>query len=239
MVDPGNIVHANDLTGMAVITQLQPITVVFTIPQDDIARVQQRVNTGEPVEIEAYDRDRSAKLATGTLMAIDNQVDVLTGTVRIKAKFANEDNLLFPNQFVNARLLIGREHDAVIVPTAAVQNGPDFHFVYVVDGDSVAQLHKVSLGPVEGDQIVITDGLAAGDLVVVDGIDKLQSGAKVSARERDKNAGSTGAGNGGGRESGTAGGGTGNSAASNAEAASAEQSTTSASPQRAHSQASP
>ena len=101
MVDPGNIIHANDLTGLAVITQLQPITVIFTIPQDDIARVQKRVNTGEPVEVEAYDRDFQNHLATGTLMALDNQVDATTGTVRLKAKFENQDNLLFPNQFVN------------------------------------------------------------------------------------------------------------------------------------------
>ena len=185
MVDPGNIVHAADLTGMAVITQLQPITVIFPIPEDNIARVQQRVNTGKPVEVEAYDRRGAVKLATGTLMALDNQVDVLTGTVRIKAKFENQDNLLFPNQFVNARLLIDRQKDAIIVPTAAVQHGPDSTFVYVVDGDSTAVLRKVTQGPVEGDQVVITEGLSAGDLVVVDGIDKLQPGAKVSARERD------------------------------------------------------
>ncbi len=185
MVDPGNIVHANDLTGMAVITQLQPITVVFPIPEDDIARVQQRVNTGKPVEVEAYDRRGTAKLATGKLMALDNQVDVLTGTVRLKAKFDNQDNLLFPNQFVNARLLIDSQKDVIIVPTAAVQHGPDSTFVYVVDADSTAVLRNVTQGAIEGDQVVITEGLSAGDLVVVDGIDKLQPGAKVSARERD------------------------------------------------------
>ena len=186
MVDPGNIVHASDLTGLAVITQLQPITVIFTIPQDDIARVQQRVNTGEPVEVDVYDRDFRNRLATGKLMALDNQVDATTGTVRLKAMFENKDNLLFPNQFVNARLLIGRQRDVVIVPTAAVQHGPESTFVYVVDGnseaDSTVSLRKVTLGPTEGDQVVITGGLTAGDAVVVDGIDKLQPGTKVTVR---------------------------------------------------------
>ncbi len=186
MVDPGNIVHASDLTGLAVITQLQPITVIFTIPQDDIARVQKRVNTGAPVEVDVYDRDFRTHLATGKLMALDNQVDATTGTVRLKAMFENKDNLLFPNQFVNARLLIGSERDVVIVPTAAVQHGPESTFVYVVDGNSdsgmTVSLRKVTLGPTEGDQIVITEGLTAGDAVVVDGIDKLQPGTKVTVR---------------------------------------------------------
>jgi len=193
MVDPGNIIHANDLTGLAVITQLQPITVVFTIPQDDIARVQKRVNTGEPIEIEVYDRDFRNHLATGKLMALDNQVDSTTGTVRLKAKFENRDNLLFPNQFVNARLLIGSQRDVVIVPTAAVQQGPDSKFVYVVEGGSGAELtaalRKVTLGPTEGDQVVIASGLAAGDAVVVDGIDKLQPGTKVTVRGGSAGAG--------------------------------------------------
>jgi membrane fusion protein, multidrug efflux system len=213
MVDPGNIVHASDLTGLAVITQLQPITVIFTIPQDDIARVQQRVNTGEPVEVDVYNRDFTIKLDTGTLMALDSQVDVTTGTVRLKAKFENRDNMLFPNQFVNARLLIGSERDVVIVPTAAVQHGPESTFVYVVESDSTVALKKVTLGSTEGDQVVISSGVAAGDLVVVDGIDKLQPGAKVSARERD------------------AGGPRG--------AAAKEPSSTSAAPQRSPSQTSP
>ncbi|HEX4145558.1 MAG TPA: MdtA/MuxA family multidrug efflux RND transporter periplasmic adaptor subunit [Pirellulales bacterium] len=186
MVDPGNIIHASDLTGLAVITQLQPITVVFTIPQDDIARVQKRVNTGEPVEVEAYDRDFRTHLATGMLMALDNQVDATTGTVRLKAKFDNHDNLLFPNQFVNCRLLIGSQRDVVIIPTASVQHGPESTFVYVVeegsDAEKTVALRKVTVGPTEGDQVVIASGLAPGDAVVVDGIDKLQPGTKVAVR---------------------------------------------------------
>lgn len=184
LVDPGNIVRANDPGGMAVITQLQPIAVVFTIPQDEISRVQQKVNSGEPLTVEAYDRDFEMKLATGKLLALDNQVDSSTGTVRIKAIFDNEDNLLFPNQFVNARLLIDVKHDAVIAPSAAVQRGPDLTFVYVVKSDETVELREVEIGPTEGDQTSIESGLSPGEVVVTDGIDKLLPGARVSPRKR-------------------------------------------------------
>lgn len=184
LVDPGNIVRANDPGGIAVITQLQPIAVVFTIPQDEISRVQQKVNSGEPLTVEAYDRDFEIKLATGKLLALDNQVDPSTGTVRIKAIFDNEDNLLFPNQFVNARLLIDVKRDAVIAPSAAVQRGPDLTFVYVVKSDETVELREVEIGPTEGDETSIERGLAPGDVVVTDGVDKLLPGAKVSPRKR-------------------------------------------------------
>ncbi|HJT30566.1 MAG TPA: MdtA/MuxA family multidrug efflux RND transporter periplasmic adaptor subunit [Pirellulales bacterium] len=184
LVDPGNIVRANDPGGIAVITQLQPIAVVFTIPQDEISRVQQKANSGEPLTVEAYDRDFEMKLATGKLLALDNQVDPSTGTVRIKAIFDNEDNLLFPNQFVNARLLIDVKRDAVIAPSAAVQRGPDLTFVYVVKSDETVELREVEIGPTEGDETSIESGLAPGEVVVTDGIDKLLPGAKVSPRKR-------------------------------------------------------
>lgn len=184
LVDPGNIVRANDPGGIAVITQLQPIAVVFTIPQDEISRVQQKVNSGEPLTVEAYDRDFEMKLATGKLLALDNQVDPSTGTVRIKAIFDNEDNLLFPNQFVNARLLIDVKRDAVIAPSAAVQRGPDLTFVYVVKSDETVELREVEIGPTEGDETSIERGLAPGEVVVTDGVDKLLPGAKVSPRQR-------------------------------------------------------
>ena len=185
-VDPGNIVHANDVTGLAVIAQLQPITMIFTIPQDDIARVQTKVNAGDPLIVDAYDREFTSKLATGKVLAIDNQVDVTTGTVRIKAIFGNEDNMLYPGQFVNARLLVDVRHDAVIVPSAAVQRGPNNStFLYVVKPDESVELRNVALGPSESDMSVIESGVDPGDVVVVNGVDKLQPGTKVAARDRN------------------------------------------------------
>ncbi len=183
LVDPGNMVKANDPTGMAVINQLQPITVVFTIPQDDIARVQRQINAGVKLKVDAYDRDFKNKLATGDLTALDNQVDVTTGTVRLKAKFANEDHMLFPNQFVNARLQVDTIHDAVLVPAAAVQQGPHGRFVYVVGKDSQVEVRNVTAGATEADQTVIESGLSDQELVVVDGVDKLRQGTKVALRE--------------------------------------------------------
>jgi multidrug efflux system membrane fusion protein len=181
-VDLGNLVRANDVAGLAVITQLQPIAVVFTIPQDDIVRVQPKMLAGQKLTVDAFDRELKTKLATGTLAAIDNQVDATTGTVRLKAVFPNEDNLLFPNQFVNGRLHVETLANAVIVPSAAVQRGPDSMFAYVVTPDSTVELRKVVVGPTEADRTVIESGLAPGETVVIDGVDKLQKGTKVAAR---------------------------------------------------------
>lgn len=186
LVDQGNIVRANDPNGLAVITQLQPIALVFTIPQDDIARVQLRAGAGEPLEVQAYDRDFKLKLATGKLLAIDNQVDATTGTVRLKSEFPNEDGMLFPNQFVNARLLVDTKRDAIIVPTAAVQRGPSAMFVYVVNADETVELRNVVPGPAEGGETSIESGLEVGEVVVTDGLDKLQPKAKVAPREKGK-----------------------------------------------------
>ena len=184
LVDPGNMVKANDPTGMAVINQLQPITVVFTIPQDDIAKVQQQINAGKTLSVDAYNRDMKTKLASGVLTALDNQVDTLTGTVKLKAKFENDDHMLFPNQFVNARLLVDTKRDAVIVPSPSVQQGPNGTFVYVVGPESTVEVRNVVVGPTEGDETAIESGLSPGDVVVVDGVDKLQKGTKVAVRER-------------------------------------------------------
>jgi|tagenome__1003787_1003787.scaffolds.fasta_scaffold20949891_2 multidrug efflux system membrane fusion protein len=183
-VDAGNMIRPTDPNGLAVITQLEPIAVVFTIPQDEIAAVQKKMLIGEKLHVDAFDRNFQTKLASGTLEAIDNQVDVATGTVRLKAKFANEDNLLFPNQFVNARLLVDTLQQAVTVPSSAVQHGPSMTFVYVVQPDSTVDLRKIVTGPTEGNITAVESGLSPNDIVVVDGVDKLQKGSKVVARER-------------------------------------------------------
>lgn len=186
LVDQGNIVRANDPNGMAVITQLQPIALVFTIPQDDIARVLKRTNEGESLTVDAFDRDFKTKLAAGKLVAIDNQVDPTTGTVRLKAMFENEDGLLFPNQFVNARLHVDTKREAIVVPSAAVQRGPTSMFVYVVQPDESVDLRNVVIGPTEGAETSIESGLAVGEIVVTEGLDKLQPGAKITTREKEK-----------------------------------------------------
>jgi len=186
LVDRGNIVRANDPNGMAVITQLQPIAVIFTIPQDEIGRVQQRLKSGAELGVTAYDRDFKMKLGQGVLAAVDNQVDPTTGTVRLKAVFQNEDGMLFPNQFVNARLLVDIRPNAVMVSSAAVQRGPDSAFVYVVKPDSTVELRKVIAGPSEGDETSIEKGLNPGEVVVTDGLDKLQPGAKVAVPGAEK-----------------------------------------------------
>ncbi len=186
LVDQGNIVRANDPNGMAVITQLQPIALVFTIPQDDIARVLKRMREGDSLTVDAFDRDFKTKLAAGKLVAIDNQVDPTTGTVRLKAMFENEDGLLFPNQFVNARLHLDTKRDAIVVPSAAVQRGPTSMFVYVVQSDESVELRNVVIGPTEGAETSIESGLSAGDIVVTEGLDKLQPGAKITTREKEK-----------------------------------------------------
>ena len=195
LVDQGNVVRANDPTGLAVITQLQPIAVVFTIPQDDIARVLKQTTDDQILTVDVYDRDFRTKLASGKLAAIDNQVDPTTGTLRLKAVFENEDQLLFPNQFVNARLLVETKRAAIVVPSAAVQRGPTSMFVYVVQADETVELRTVVIGPAEGNETSIESGLTVGELVVTDGIDKLQPqtkdkpGTKVSLREQEPEKG--------------------------------------------------
>jgi membrane fusion protein, multidrug efflux system len=203
LVDQGNYVRANDAGGLAVITQLQPIAVVFTIPQDEIARVLKQSRDDQILTVDAYDRDFKTKLASGKLAAIDNQVDPTTGTLRLKAVFENEDQLLFPNQFVNARLLVDTKREAIVVPSAAVQRGPTSTFVYVVRPDEYVDKRDVVMGPSEGNETSIESGLTVGEVVVTDGIDKLQPwkdkehpGTKVSIptteNEREKRSGAAG-----------------------------------------------
>ena len=191
LVDQGNFVRANEPSGLAVINQLQPIAVVFTIPQDDIARVLKQTRDDQALTVDVFDRDFRTKLASGKLAAIDNQVDPTTGTLRLKAVFENEDQLLFPNQFVNARLLVDTKRDAIVVPSAAVQRGPTSTFVYVVLADETVDLRNVVIGPIEGSETSIESGLTVGEIVVTDGIDKLQPpknglpGTTVSRRDKE------------------------------------------------------
>jgi len=182
LVDPGNIVRANDPAGLAVIAQVHPIAVTFTIPQDEIVRVQRALAVTGELPVEAFNRDFQTRLASGSLSAIDNQVDPSTGTVKLKAVFPNDDGTLFPNQFVNARLLVETLRDTTLVPQAALQRGPDSSFVWVVGPDSTVALRTVRSGPVEGEQVAIISGLEPGELVVTDGIDKLSPKAKVAVR---------------------------------------------------------
>jgi len=204
-VDTGNIVHASDATGIVVITQMQPITALFTIPQDNLPVVLKLLKAGQRVPVEAYDREQKVKLASGALLTVDNQIDPTTGTVRLKAQFPNDDNGLFPNQFVNVRMLVDIRHDATTVPSAAVQRGAQGIYVYVVKADNTVTLRKVKIGPAEGDATVIESGVDAGEAVVIDGTDRLREGAKVEPTSRDPAAARGGDGTrkkGGGRRKG-------------------------------------
>ncbi len=187
LVDPGNIVRASDSTGLVVITQLQPITVVFSIPEDNLPPVLDKLKTGERLSVEAYDRDQRRRLAMGSLLTVDNQIDPNTGTVRLKAMFPNNDNELFPNQFVNARLLLDVKHGATIVPAAAIQRGSQGTFVYVVKADQTVGVRAVTSGVTHGDEASIDAGLSPGELVVVDGVDKLREGSRVEVQVQGDN----------------------------------------------------
>ena len=179
LVDVGNIVHAADTNGMLVITQIQPIAVLFTIPEDNLPEVLKRLNSGDHMPVEAYDRSGQTKIATGRLLTLDNQIDTTTGTSRLKAVFDNADKTLFPNEFVNARLLIQVKKNQILIPASSIQRGPQGTFVYVVKDGNTAAVRKVKVGTIEGNDAEIDDGLAEGEQVVVDGVDKLKEGSKV------------------------------------------------------------
>lgn len=181
-VDPGNIVHATDTTGLALITQLEPMTVIFTIPEDQLPAVQARLKAGARLPVDAYNREQTQKIASGSLLTIDNQVDPNSGTVRFRAEFPNKDHALFPNQFVNARLLLETRRGVTLVPTAAIQRSPQGDFVYLVKPDQTVTVRQVRLGPSEGDVTAIDAGLAPGDRVVVEGTERLQEGSKVELK---------------------------------------------------------
>ena len=182
LVDPGNIVHATDTSPLAVITQLQPITVVFSVAEDYLPDIQRQLVQGQTMAVEAFDRAQQHKLSTGTLLALDNQIDTTTGTVRLKALFTNEDSSLFPNQFVNARLLVSTEHDAILLPTTAIQRNAQGPFVYLLQTNQTVAVHPVSLGPSDGTVTAVL-GIEPGDVVAADNFNRLQEGAKVAPRK--------------------------------------------------------
>ena len=184
LVDPGNIVHIADTSGLVVITQLQPITVIFPLSEDYLPQVLRGLKTGRPMPVEAYDRSVKEKLATGTLLTVDNQVDPTTGTVRLRAIFPNERNELFPNQFVNARLLVNILHGVTVIPAPAVQRGSQGTFVYVVKADRTATVRPIDVGEVQGGEASVKTGLLPGELVVVDGADRLREGTRVELRDQ-------------------------------------------------------
>jgi membrane fusion protein, multidrug efflux system len=186
LVDAGNIVHAADASGLLVITQMQPISVIFTLPEDSLPSVNGGMHKGT-LQVRALSRDDGKQLALGTLLTIDNQIDQTTGTYRLKAVFSNEDRALWPNQFVNARLLLDTKKNAILVPAAAVQHGSQGAFVYVVKPDKTAETRTVTPGITEGTITEITAGIAAGELVVTDGQDKLRAGTPVDARPDTRN----------------------------------------------------
>jgi multidrug efflux system membrane fusion protein len=181
-VDPGNMVHANDQNGMFVLTQLHPIAVLFTLPEDQLPAVQAQMRKGHPLKVDAYSRDDQTSLGTGTLLTIDNQIDPTTGTGRLKAEFANQDRTLWPNQFVNVRLLLDVRKNNVVVPAAAIQRGPQGTYVYIAKSDNTAQLQPVQVSYMTGTVAAIGNGLKPGDVVVTDGQDKLQGGSKIEIR---------------------------------------------------------
>ncbi len=181
LVDPGNIVHANDNTGLVVITQLQPISVIFTVAEDQLPPILKKIRAGQKLRVDAWDRDLKTKIATGSLETIDNQIDQTTGTLKLRAIFDNQTDVLFPNQFVNARLLVEEKYGVVLAPNAAVQRNSQATYVWLVKPDKSVTVRNVVVGTTEGDQTEIASGLAAGDVVVVDGVDKLQENVKVNA----------------------------------------------------------
>jgi multidrug efflux system membrane fusion protein len=177
-VDPGNLVNTNDANGIVVITPLAPIHVSFSIPADSISSIISK--DYKKLDVEAWDRDSTSKLATGKLWAVDNQVDPATGTVKLKAFFQNSDNSLFPNQFVNVQLFVDTLKGAVIVPSAAIQNSPQGPFVYAIKEDSTVEMRLVETIASQGDQTALKSGLGKGEIVVTDGIERLRPGASVT-----------------------------------------------------------
>jgi multidrug efflux system membrane fusion protein len=191
LVDPGNYVQTSSATGLVVETQLQPISVIFVLPEDDIQAVAQEMNAGHSMAVAAYDRANATQIANGTLLTIDNTVDTTTGTVKLRASFPNTDNALFPNQFVNAHLLLKTLTGVTQAPTAAIQHGAPGTFVYLVKPDNTVGVQVIKTGVTDGDEVQVTSGLKPGDTVVVDGADRLKAGAHVKVTPDTGNAEAT------------------------------------------------
>jgi multidrug efflux system membrane fusion protein len=183
LVDQGNYVTPGDATGLVIITQLQPISVIFPVAEDNLPQIQKRLRANATLQATAFDRTGTTKLSVGELKTLDNQIDTTTGTVKLRALFANEDDNLFPNQFVNIQLLVDVLHAATIIPTSAVQRGAPGTFVYLVDADSTVSVKPIDLGPSSGERVAVRSGLSPGDRVVIDGADRLRNGAKVVIRD--------------------------------------------------------
>jgi len=197
LVDPGNIVHSNDTNGIVVITQLQPIAVLFSLPQDQLPQVSAKLRAGVQLNVEAYDRDDTQKIATGKLLTMDNEIDPTTGTYKLKSVFNNSDSALFPNQFVNVHLLVDTMRNLTIVPASAIQRGPQGTYVYAVGGDNTVKIRPVTVALNTATSVGVNGGVNAGEVVVIDGQDKLQDGSKVTPS-------AAGGGNGGARAATTA-----------------------------------
>lgn len=185
LVDLGNIVQANSSTPLVVITQLQPITVIFSIAEDHLAQIQEQLRKGKKLSVDAYDREQTHKLASGTLLTLDNMIDTTTGTLKLKAVFPNTDNALFPSQFVNARILVDTLHNVTLIPTPAIQRNAQGAFVYAIKSDQTVGLQPVTPGTTDG-TLTAVEGLQPGVTVAVNGFDKLQDGAKVNVRAASK-----------------------------------------------------
>ncbi|SQC91361.1 Efflux pump periplasmic linker BepD precursor [Cedecea neteri] len=182
-VDIGNQISTGDTNGIVVLTQTHPIDLVFTLPENDIATVIKAQKAGETLSVEAWDRTNTTKLSSGKLLSLDNQIDTTTGTIKLKARFDNQDDALFPNQFVNARMLVDTQQNAVVIPAGALQMGNEGHFVWVLNSDNKVSKHLVTPGIQDSQKVVITAGVSAGDRVVTDGIDRLTEGAQVEVVE--------------------------------------------------------
>jgi multidrug efflux system membrane fusion protein len=180
LVDPGNYVQTTGATGLAVVTQLQPITVIFSVPEDDLPEIMPQLSAGTSLVVAAYDRANVHQLAAGQVLAVDNQIDTTTGTVKVRAQFDNTDNALFPSQFVNAQLLVKTLQNVVTVPTAAIQRGSPGAYVYVVNADGTVAVRQIKVGPTDGSMTAVNSGLTAGENVVVDGTDRLRDGLRVA-----------------------------------------------------------